>query len=54
MGPERSVSDPTVSNLRELHYFTYKRKGYKVHFNDEIRELPQRIKEVVFEPVPVK
>nr|CAH7760572.1 unnamed protein product [Callosobruchus chinensis] len=40
--PGRSVNDPTVNNLRVLHYSPNSRIGYKLHFHDEMMELPQR------------
>nr|CAI5849637.1 unnamed protein product [Callosobruchus analis] len=32
--PGRSVNDPTVNNLRVLHYSPNSRIGYKLHFHD--------------------
>nr|CAI5833692.1 unnamed protein product [Callosobruchus analis] len=40
--PGRSVIDPTVNNLRVLHYSPNSRIGYKLQFHDEMMELPQR------------
>nr|CAI5850826.1 unnamed protein product [Callosobruchus analis] len=40
--PGRSVNDPTVNNLTVLHYSPNSRIGYKLHFHDEMMELPQR------------
>lgn len=44
--PGRSKNDPTVNDLREIHYFPNGKIGYKTHFDEEITELPQRTKEV--------
>nr|CAH7757935.1 unnamed protein product [Callosobruchus chinensis] len=40
--PGRSVNDSNVNNLRVLHYSPNSRIGYKLHFHDEMMELPQR------------
>nr|CAI5834868.1 unnamed protein product [Callosobruchus analis] len=40
--PGGSVNDPTVHNLRVLHYSSNSRIGYKLHFYDGMMELPQR------------
>lgn len=45
--PGRGTNDPTVTNLREIHYFPHGEIGYKINFVDEIKVLPQRLKEVV-------
>lgn len=44
--PGRCTDDPTVNNLRELHYFSEGTIGYKIKFSDQIRTLPQRSKEI--------
>ncbi|CAH1102890.1 unnamed protein product [Psylliodes chrysocephalus] len=44
--PERCTNDPTVNNLRELHYSSEGTIGYKTDFSDQIRALPQRSKEI--------
>lgn len=44
--PGRSVNDPTVSNLREIHYFPNGRIKYKIHFDDVLQDLPQRSREI--------
>lgn len=44
--PGCSKNDPTVTDLSKIHYFSNGKLGYKIHFDEEIRELPQRTKEV--------
>lgn len=42
--PWRSTNDRTNTNLREIHYFSLSKIGYKVNFKDEMKDLPQRFK----------
>lgn len=48
--PGPSKNDPTVTDSRELHYFPNGspngRIGYKIHFDDKMKDLPQRLKEI--------
>lgn len=44
--PGRSKNDPAVTDLRELHLFPNGKICYKIHFEDEVKYLPERLKEI--------
>lgn len=44
--PGRGTHDPTVTNLRVLNYGIDGKIKYKLHFTDDLKDLPQRSKEV--------
>lgn len=49
--PGRVVNDPTVTDLRALKYTPEGKIFYKVNFDDEYMDLPQRQKQINIKPI---